>query len=168
MTTTRPDTAQDVRPGCRRLVGYKAIASHLKVSERTARRWAADEGLPVHQDGNGRPAWAWRRAVERWRAERAGLDAWWDAHLAELEEKDEALSEALVGLEAARRALADEGVQPALRRQLRDVADRILDGGIDIEGKNLGQNGRGAGDGVYDTRRTRDGEPPPETTGSHT
>ena len=32
-----------------RLVGWKRIAAHLACSERTARRWEAEEGLPVHR-----------------------------------------------------------------------------------------------------------------------
>ncbi|WOI54211.1 hypothetical protein [Parvularcula sp. LCG005] len=32
-----------------RLVGWKRIAAHLNCSERTARRWEREEGLPVHR-----------------------------------------------------------------------------------------------------------------------
>lgn len=36
-------------PDADRLIGWKRIAAHVGVSERTARRWEAEEGLPVHR-----------------------------------------------------------------------------------------------------------------------
>jgi hypothetical protein len=38
-----------------RLDGWKMIAAYLRRDERTARRWAAESGLPVHRiPGSGR------------------------------------------------------------------------------------------------------------------
>lgn len=54
-----------------RLVGWKAIAGHLKVSPRTAIRWADSYGLPVSRVPRG------DRPVVY--AEPAELDAWWES-----------------------------------------------------------------------------------------
>jgi hypothetical protein len=66
-------------PSGGRLDSWKEIASYLKHSERTVRRWQ-DEGLPVHRHPHKR-----RAGVYAYKPE---LDAWWNdghARLAEIE-----------------------------------------------------------------------------------
>lgn len=46
MTETTPPSAAS------RLIGWKRIAAHLGCSERTARRWGAEEDLPVHRQAH--------------------------------------------------------------------------------------------------------------------
>jgi tetratricopeptide (TPR) repeat protein len=70
----------------RRLDSWKEIAAYLNRSERTVRRWEANEGLPVHRlqhDKRG-TVYAYPRELERWRdsrrlfleAETAGGRSW--------------------------------------------------------------------------------------------
>ncbi|WP_300376685.1 hypothetical protein [Henriciella sp.] len=58
-----------------RLIGWKRIAAHVGCSERTARRWEAEEGLPVHRQVHEArstvyalpselDAWIWSRAPD--------------------------------------------------------------------------------------------------------
>ena len=51
-----------------RIVGWKAIAAHIKMSERTAVRWARAHGMPVHRvAGSGRSAvFAWPHELDSW------------------------------------------------------------------------------------------------------
>src|SRR6516225_12396233 len=57
--TSRTGTGADGSGG-RRLVGWKAIGQFLRCTERTARRWEAYRGMPVHRiPGGGRSSvWA--------------------------------------------------------------------------------------------------------------
>jgi hypothetical protein len=60
------------------LRGWKEIAAFLRTSEKTARRWEVERGMPVHrQQGGGRDlVFASREELEVWqRAEPAGPDA---------------------------------------------------------------------------------------------
>jgi len=52
----------------RRLVGWKAIGQFLRCTERTARRWEADRGMPVHRiPGGGRSSvWASTHELSAW------------------------------------------------------------------------------------------------------
>jgi tetratricopeptide (TPR) repeat protein len=52
----------------RRLLGWKAIGQFLGCTERTARRWEADRGLPVHRipGGNRRTVWAHADQLSAW------------------------------------------------------------------------------------------------------
>jgi tetratricopeptide (TPR) repeat protein len=54
--------------GDRRLIGWKAIGQFLRCTERTARRWEADRGMPVHRiPGGGRsPVWASTDQLSGW------------------------------------------------------------------------------------------------------
>ena len=54
--------------GGRRLVGWKAIGQFLRCTERTARRWEADRGMPVHRiPGGGRSSvWASTDELAAW------------------------------------------------------------------------------------------------------
>jgi tetratricopeptide (TPR) repeat protein len=54
--------------GGRRLVGWKAIGQFLHCTERTARRWEADRGMPVHRiPGGGRSSvWASTDELSAW------------------------------------------------------------------------------------------------------
>lgn len=54
--------------GGRRLVGWKAIGQFLRCTERTARRWEADRGMPVHRiPGGGRSSvWASTDELSDW------------------------------------------------------------------------------------------------------
>ncbi|MEE4339670.1 tetratricopeptide repeat protein [Erythrobacter sp.] len=56
-----------------RLIGWKRIAAHLGVSERSARRWEATEALPVHrQQHDARSTvFAYARELDRWLESRA-------------------------------------------------------------------------------------------------
>ncbi|AKS42886.1 tetratricopeptide repeat protein [Wenzhouxiangella marina] len=56
-----------------RIDSWKAIASHLKRSVRTVKRWEADEGLPVHRHLHQRQStvFAYRSELDRWRSMRA-------------------------------------------------------------------------------------------------
>ena len=54
-----------------RLVGWKRIAAHLGCSERTARRWEREEGLPVHRQRHENRSTVYAAPVE--------LDAWIDS-----------------------------------------------------------------------------------------
>jgi len=55
-------------PGGRRLVGWKAIGQFLRCTERTARRWEAYRGMPVHRiPGGGRSSvWASPDELSGW------------------------------------------------------------------------------------------------------
>ncbi len=59
-----------------RLNSWKAIANHLNKSERTARRWEAEEGMPVHRQMHQSMAsvYAYRSEIDEWltRGEAAG------------------------------------------------------------------------------------------------
>lgn len=61
--------------GTGRLTGWKAIAAHLGVDVRTARRWEAERGLPVHRlPGDSRsPVWADPAELRAWLAPPASL-----------------------------------------------------------------------------------------------
>jgi tetratricopeptide (TPR) repeat protein len=52
----------------RRLIGWKAIGQFLYCTERTARRWEAYRGLPVHRipGGNRSPVWASPDELSQW------------------------------------------------------------------------------------------------------
>jgi len=54
--------------GSRRLIGWKAIGQFLRCTERTARRWEADRGMPVHRiPGGGRSSvWASPDELSAW------------------------------------------------------------------------------------------------------
>ena len=54
--------------GSRRLIGWKAIGQFLRCTERTARRWEAYRGMPVHRiPGGGRSSvWATPDALSGW------------------------------------------------------------------------------------------------------
>ena len=54
--------------GGRRLIGWKAIGLFLSCTERTARRWEADRGMPVHRiPGGGRSSvWASVDELRQW------------------------------------------------------------------------------------------------------
>jgi tetratricopeptide (TPR) repeat protein len=54
--------------GSRRLIGWKAIGQFLRCTERTARRWEAYRGLPVHRiPGGGRSSvWATPDELSGW------------------------------------------------------------------------------------------------------
>lgn len=56
-----------------RLVGWKRIAAHLGVSERSARRWEAAEALPVHrqQHDTRSTVFAYAGELDRWLESRA-------------------------------------------------------------------------------------------------
>src|SRR5262245_15076891 len=63
----------DVRPcGEDRLDSWKEIAEYLKRSVRTARRWEAEEGLPVHRHvhRNGGSVYAFKGELDVWLASR--------------------------------------------------------------------------------------------------
>jgi cytochrome c-type biogenesis protein CcmH/NrfG len=55
-----------------RLVGWKRIAAHLSCSERTARRWEAEENLPVHRQVHEAKStvYAFPAELDRWIASR--------------------------------------------------------------------------------------------------
>lgn len=55
-----------------RLESWKEIASYLKRSVRTVRRWERDEGLPVHRHVHRKmgTVYAYRREIDAWRARR--------------------------------------------------------------------------------------------------
>ncbi len=55
-----------------RLVGWKRIAAHLGCSERTARRWEAEESLPVHRQVHEAKStvYAFPGELDRWIASR--------------------------------------------------------------------------------------------------
>lgn len=61
-------TTEDSSPETERLIGWKRIAAHVGCSERTARRWEADEGLPVHRQVHDARSTVYARPEE--------LDAW--------------------------------------------------------------------------------------------
>lgn len=50
------------------LESWKQIAAYLERSERTVRRWEADEGLPVHRRGHQRhdTVFAYKHEIEAW------------------------------------------------------------------------------------------------------
>src|SRR6202008_2004925 len=54
--------------GGRRLIGWKAIGRFLRSTERTARRWEAYRGMPVHRiPGGGRSSvWASPDELSGW------------------------------------------------------------------------------------------------------
>ncbi|HWX69878.1 MAG TPA: tetratricopeptide repeat protein [Steroidobacteraceae bacterium] len=54
--------------GGRQLIGWKAIGQYLRCTERTARRWEADRGMPVHRiPGGGRSSvWATPGELSAW------------------------------------------------------------------------------------------------------
>ena len=54
-----------------RLMGWKAIASYLGISPRTALRWTVEDGMPVHRRG-GKFVYAFTRDLEAW-LEREGV-----------------------------------------------------------------------------------------------
>lgn len=58
--------------GGRRLGSWKEIAAHLGVTDRTARRWESEEGLPVHRHWHDQRGTVWADAAEldAWRASR--------------------------------------------------------------------------------------------------
>ena len=65
--TSRTGTGTDGSGG-RRLVGWKAIGQFLRCTERTARRWEAYRGMPVHRiPGGGRSSvWASPDELSGW------------------------------------------------------------------------------------------------------
>jgi len=65
--TSRTGTGADGSGG-RRLVGWKAIGQFLRCTERTARRWEAYRGMPVHRiPGGGRSSvWASPDELSGW------------------------------------------------------------------------------------------------------
>jgi len=107
--------------GGRRLVGWKAIGQFLRCTERTARRWEAYRGMPVHRiPGGGRSSvWASPDELSSWlqalpsdvqatlRAE-AGSD---DTTLAPADATPPAETPAPAGV--------GDGLSPPLRRALR-------------------------------------------------
>jgi hypothetical protein len=64
--------------GGRRLVGWKAIGQFLRCTERTARRWEADRGMPVHRIPGGGRSSVWASADE--------LSAWLQALPSDVQE----------------------------------------------------------------------------------
>jgi len=66
--TSRTGAGTDGAGGGRRLIGWKAIGQFLRCTERTARRWEADRGMPVHRiPGGGRsPVWASTDELSAW------------------------------------------------------------------------------------------------------
>jgi tetratricopeptide (TPR) repeat protein len=65
--TSRTGTGGD-GTGSRRLIGWKAIGQFLRCTERTARRWEAYRGMPVHRvPGGGRSSvWASPEELTGW------------------------------------------------------------------------------------------------------
>lgn len=55
----------------RRLDTWKEIASHLRVTERTAQEWERNHRLPVHRMGSGPRARVWAKTAE--------IDAWMES-----------------------------------------------------------------------------------------
>jgi len=68
------------RPSGERLDSWKQIASYLRYSERTVRRWEA-EGLPIHRHTHRKKA-----AIYAYKSE---LDGWWNKDRARLEKLEE-------------------------------------------------------------------------------
>ena len=60
------------KPPADRLDSWKAIANYLGKSERTARRWEAEEGLPVNRQMHNKQgsAYAYRSEIDAWRRRR--------------------------------------------------------------------------------------------------
>src|SRR5262245_28249614 len=67
----------DLRSPAGRLDSWKEIAEYLKRSDRTVRRWEAEEGLPVHRHHH--------RSSGSVHAFKSDLDAWFAGRLTELE-----------------------------------------------------------------------------------
>jgi tetratricopeptide (TPR) repeat protein len=66
--TSRTGAGGDGAGGGRRLIGWKAIGQFLRCTERTARRWEAYRGMPVHRiPGGGRSSvWATPDELSGW------------------------------------------------------------------------------------------------------
>lgn len=60
----------------KRLSSWKAIARHIKRSERTARRWEAEEGMPVHRHMHHSLAsvFAYAAELDAWMGQRASVE----------------------------------------------------------------------------------------------
>jgi tetratricopeptide (TPR) repeat protein len=114
--------------GGRRLVGWKAIGQFLRCTERTARRWEAYRGMPVHRIPGGGRSSVWASAEE--------LSGWLQALPSEVQ----ATLRAEAGSEATTLATADatpptgahatagaaDGVRPPLRRALQLTGTLLL------------------------------------------
>jgi tetratricopeptide (TPR) repeat protein len=61
--TSRTGSGTDGSGG-RRLIGWKAIGQYLRCTERTARRWEAYRGMPVHRIPGGGRSSVWASADE--------------------------------------------------------------------------------------------------------
>ncbi|HEY1873908.1 MAG TPA: tetratricopeptide repeat protein [Steroidobacteraceae bacterium] len=61
--TSRTGSGTDGTGG-RRLIGWKAIGQYLRCTERTARRWEAFRGMPVHRIPGGGRSSVWASADE--------------------------------------------------------------------------------------------------------
>jgi TolB-like protein len=82
---TRPPSAAD------RLDSWKEIATYLKRSVRTVRRWETEQGLPVHRHVHQNAGTVY--------AFKAELDVWWASRAAELEPAAESVRGVLDSLE---------------------------------------------------------------------
>ena len=112
----------------RRLVGWKAIGQFLRCTERTARRWEAYRGMPVHRIPGGGRSSVWASADE--------LSDWLQA----LPSDVQATLRAEAGSEATTPTTADatpptaapgpagagDGVSPPLQRALRLTGALLL------------------------------------------
>ena len=73
MDAKPPDDNRDAGDPCRgRLDGWKAIATYLGTSSRTAHRYEADRGLPIHRlrraDGTkSEKVFAYKKELDNWR-----------------------------------------------------------------------------------------------------
>jgi len=93
--------------GGRRLVGWKAIGQFLRCTERTARRWEADRGMPVHRIPGGGRSSVWASTDE--------LSAWLQALPSEVQETLRA--EALAIADAAAETPASTDATTAASRE---------------------------------------------------
>lgn len=105
----RPAGRDDL-PGAEVLETWSQIAAYFDVSERTARRWAAQDGLPVHREG---VVWARKPDLDRWWAHHQGIAHYYRWTL-----------EAETVMELARRELEAHQLSEDLRAELRDLVDR--------------------------------------------
>lgn len=65
-----PEAVRDARPRMA-IRGWKRIAAHFEVTIRTAQKWEADLGMPVHRDGGTPPrVFAYADELEGWIAAR--------------------------------------------------------------------------------------------------
>ncbi len=69
MNRPRDDAPRDEESGNIRLQSWKSIANYLGCSVRTARRWEAEEGLPVHRQMHKSQGsvYAYRKEIDAWR-----------------------------------------------------------------------------------------------------